>query len=1279
MDERSEAFQELSTELGSIESEAGQGLMEELNSIDAPEQPSPTTGLQEGELDTSEMGQPPQEDQQQPAATATITANDEQGKGFLSTLMDMGAGVAAGVGQAVQNTKNAVEDAGFSVLGPIKKFFTGKTDAEIQADIQKAKAANLSLPDYQPETFAGDLSKTVAQTAAGLYLAARVVKNAPVTSGANLIAQGAVAGAIGDFFSFGEHEKRLSNFVHDITKDDKNILSAVSGYLAADDKDSWWEGRLKNVLEGGMIGASVETAFKILGHIKRIPNLLKQGGEKAVADDLANMSDDLGKLNPDGTGKADAFKDDIEEVKQRSNADVLDELITPKQGKAADGGTLIEAGVKRKAKDIPTDAYEVYRQEIYSQLEKGQTLGKPPDKWINSYVLPEEGGSREALDALYNSRKQVMAEFAAKNPQSWTRLQVDAANAFRTDVIEEAAAKGVEPAALMNDLLDKAQGDMVNARLYLDAARDLEVAYASRLSDLANKIRNGVEPEANKELFKRYTDELRGLSPQVQSLKSETGRSLRSLARPVDGQNLIDTIRTFNPGMEVGEENIDELIDKVAMTDNPWQVRKLMGKGTNALIEYFYTNILSGPPTHAVNIATTTVKSIEAPLVKMTGGLLTGNLSYAREGIDTFMSLRRQNLETIKMVGKAAWYGESVIRPGLEKGQHVKGALSSDAIKEQLASLGIDNETHWVGKALDAAGRIYTWPRSALLAEDETFLQLSYRTMADAKYRRAGRAEGLSGTELEAYVNDRLSNMFDEFGVATDPEVLREAVENTFTTDLDNSTIIQKLGGMLVDANEKLPALRIINPFPRVAANLAQETMDHTVLSLFQKRTREAIMAGGDARSKAIGKIALGSTYGAVAMSWKASGFMSGSGPSDFQSRKELEKIGWKPYSFLLWDENSSRYKSIPFSRFAPYAGILGAHADLADVWGHVSDFEYREAAARLAEGLGQSMEDVTFLKGISDFFVMMDDSRGDKIDRAMEFLENRANGFMPWSSLVNSAKNDENMREAYGLIDKLKKRTPQFSEELDPQVNLFGENVLAPSGVKPLELNPALNTLQAAADFIKIGANGFYDDATKEYIRLSTQFDFKLAPLPDKLGEVDLLQFRYQGNDPALKGRTAAYFRRASVKDVEIPELYLRVGGKDKSVAVKGYRDALNQMIKSDLYQQATDDTIIPFALGLNKYAGSKRDVLRAIKSAFDEAATAKLLEHGDEFVAPNGMSLKEAYIQFEKNKAYAKLSPEQKEQSGLSDKDTQIIPVPTRGRQELDINSLIPTQPNQ
>ena len=117
---------------------------------------------------------------------------------------------------------------------------------------------DLAQPFGAPKSAAGAVTESLSQFLAP-FAAIGKIKYLQALGKAAPIAQGMLA----DFVAFDEHEKRLSNVIKE-----NGWGNAVTDYLAADPKDTWAEGRFKNVLEGAGLGGLTDAVFKGVKYIR---------------------------------------------------------------------------------------------------------------------------------------------------------------------------------------------------------------------------------------------------------------------------------------------------------------------------------------------------------------------------------------------------------------------------------------------------------------------------------------------------------------------------------------------------------------------------------------------------------------------------------------------------------------------------------------------------------------------------------------------------------------------------------------------------------------------------------------------------------------------------------------------------------------------------------------------------------------------------------------------------------------------------------------------------
>ncbi|WP_392563856.1 hypothetical protein RHO13_11585 [Orbus wheelerorum] len=146
-----------------------------------------------------------------------------------------------------------IVDAGQSVtdllwdISPVKQAIKRDFGVELSNPFQLEKAP-------EPETVSGALLHGVSQFLVGFLPTSRALKFIKPLKKMGTLARGMIAGGVADFAVFAPHEERLSNLIQSFDE----LKNPVTEYLKANPDDSAAEGRLKNALEGLLLGALTE-------------------------------------------------------------------------------------------------------------------------------------------------------------------------------------------------------------------------------------------------------------------------------------------------------------------------------------------------------------------------------------------------------------------------------------------------------------------------------------------------------------------------------------------------------------------------------------------------------------------------------------------------------------------------------------------------------------------------------------------------------------------------------------------------------------------------------------------------------------------------------------------------------------------------------------------------------------------------------------------------------------------------------------------------------------
>jgi hypothetical protein len=244
--------------------------------------------------------------------------------------------------------------------------------------------------------------------------------------------------------------------------------------------------------------------------------------------------------------------------------------------------------------------------------------------------------------------------------------------------------------------------------------------------------------------------DLHGKTPELAEQFEKTSKLYQDLS--LSSKDIITTGgRIITQGrVSPGYMDADMLAKIIQATDgNPERVLKVLSMTrahpAGAIAQEAIINgLLSSPKTHLVNIAGNALKTLLMPAEKMLDGAISGNDQMVREGAAAYSGMRKYFTESLKMA-KVAWEtGDNILDSGhkindLSK-QPMLGTyekIRQGMLDRKLAG-GKSAELSEFEENLARAGAFLGWPSRALVAMDEAFKQLNYRSNMYAKLMEEG-------------------------------------------------------------------------------------------------------------------------------------------------------------------------------------------------------------------------------------------------------------------------------------------------------------------------------------------------------------------------------------------------------------------------------------------------------------------------------------------------------------------------------------------------------------
>ena len=393
-------------------------------------------------------------------------------------------------------------------------------------------------------------------------------------------------------------------------------------------------------------------------------------------------------------------------------------------------------------------------------------------------------------------------------------------------------------------------------------------------------------------------------------------------------------------------------------------------------------------------------------------------------------------------------------------------------------------------KGVDITGHALTATGKGLLTVDEVFKFAAYNAAKRQYARRTAVQEGLKGDALEMRIR-QLVNEPSETIKAKAKDFARLA---TFTQEAGETG--QAIQALLKSA----PAAKLIVPFFNVLNNIAKFTGSRTPLALFSKNIRADLAAGGARADMAQARLASGTMASLGFLSLAMGGGMVGGEPTNPAHRESFRRKNKQPYSLEFRHEDGTK-TSVSINRLEPVAFFAGIMADFVKISGELEEGEIDNFVGAYTLAVSKHFLSQTFATGVSDFMNMA--MEGD-----YKFIKNLGASTLPYNGImadiektVDPALRDtktfdrtimeETFVKQYGenegkalanslseltqVLARLKSRVPEFSKDLPPRLDAFGEVITTEYGFD----NPVINTLNPFA-ISKIEKNSLEDWITQ-------------------------------------------------------------------------------------------------------------------------------------------------------------------------------------------------------
>lgn len=759
------------------------------------------------------------------------------------------------------------------------------------------------------------------------------------------------------------------------------------------------------------------------------------GQEKAIDNLEKELLKKSKEEKPTGTaqGKAELVE------KTRSVKDIAKDINTAlgKRGsiEIGDLNPEQEAAILRLKGDI---------ENIKSEAKK---VGKTVEKYLldkrydpqTAYLLhkyadelPKYARSinlqRQDIPEDYKAFEATLLDPKPKKTQTWEES-------------EKLAGKYMKDVKTKSDLFTKAKkGTLPLTTEKLLAMRQINVNAIEGLKRVVEMD----DPALAKQALESYRD---NIGHVMSDTSSEVGRMLNIHKKEVAinnlGRALTELEKDLNPRQFEELKNLN--LEDPVMVQN--FIKNLKDpKLSDYFLEYWYNAILSGPPTHVVNITGNTAwVSFQVPQRGLTGI------------VDIFYS---------KLTGKKRQFYVNEILPmlaGYKKGFKKGKTTAMEVLRTGKAQKFEDKWYQELDFSMGAWRRspnklirkvapLVDVPTRALRAMDIWANAIAYDGEISSIIRRMSNEKGLKGKERAKFEIEAHKNITEEMHEAAKVKALNSTFmdePDPFTQYVISARNIPVIG----------PVLRVtIIPFVNTISNLTKRGVELTPGLGIAKEAISRGMGRGMPTPKLISKQIMGSVLAFYVINKAAEGRITGPMPESKGEREAWYRMGKKPWSIKIGGVYNKETNEIDggewyqYRRFEPYntpiAGAAMAYEEIKAAMDKGDEKTATEHFGHFADQMKNNVIDGSYLSGLQQTL----DKYGGRKGAIPRWLAS----WMPYSSFFRSINRsievltdgEAKPREGNEWLKSFSSVIPGLSGKMPAKLTVWGEESVIPGGV---------------------------------------------------------------------------------------------------------------------------------------------------------------------------------------------------------------------------------------
>ena len=548
-------------------------------------------------------------------------------------------------------------------------------------------------------------------------------------------------------------------------------------------------------------------------------------------------------------------------------------------------------------------------------------------------------------------------------------------------------------------------GGVYLSRSGVVAAKTLISDAAIQINDLANNtidlIDSGRRNPSNQ--FQMMVDRLRTLSRMhkqasihyasgLQTFKLgpiKIGNNAQAVAKEMDqiDEHLDKMVKLAKRGDEQSRQELQNMTKGLVAADGDASkivsfsaLGRRIGFG-NAL-RMMYNSILSGPLSHARNIAGNLGTMVLRPATMALGQTLEGDFDKAAASFASLGAVMESFTEAMTVASRT-W------STGVPTGGSAKFDLrTAEALKdvEAMKAAAVTDSQKRAANFLEqmynfSNSKFMTAPTRALSAGDDFFKIMNARI----ELKRQAYMETLSNDGILKFDPDVYARIakekIDENGTILDDGLLKITKEQTFQQELQGTM------ASIANVLEENPTMKYFVPFIKTPHNLMVYSASHMPLLNRALKESEAIRNGTDEAAKAMlkGRVALGYIVLGTGMTLASQGLLTGNGPADPELRK-------------IWLRNNQPMSINIGGKFFSYASIeplnlvFSLAADLAQTGSYLPEGEYDRLLVQLQYTFVKAFYERSFFDGLQAAFAYLNPtqlSNANYMRGALELVNN--------------------------------------------------------------------------------------------------------------------------------------------------------------------------------------------------------------------------------------------------------------------------------------------------